>query len=325
MIKPETEMIIIRHKILNNVKSRCLIRCLTRRFTRFVAALCVASLFVGLIPSAALAAIPKTEARKTDITVHKNDKVSVDASNLAEGYVIIKYFGGKDVKIKAQVAKKDGSSYMYDISNKGSIEVIPVTEGDGKYTISVFENIGGTKYAQAFSVSVDVKLRDQLLPFLYSNQYVNFTDKGNVASKATELSKDVKEQLKILENIYFYVVKNMEYDTVLAKTVQPGYLPNVEKVLEIKKGICFDYASLMSSMLRLQGIPSKLVIGYAGTVYHAWINVFIEEVGWIDKAIYFDGKQWSLMDPTFVSTSKSANAVKQFIGEGNNYSQKFMY
>jgi transglutaminase-like putative cysteine protease len=81
----------------------------------------------------------------------------------------------------------------------------------------------------------------------------------------------------------------------------------------------------MSSMLRLQGIPAKLVIGYAGALYHAWINVYIEDIGWIDQAVYFDGKQWSLMDPTFVSTSNSTNAVKQFVGEGNNYSQKFVY
>jgi len=304
-------------KMLKNVK--------LNRISRFTLILCVILLITGLYPFAIHGAIPKRAAIKTDVTVHKNDKVSIDASNLAEGFVIIKYTGGKDVKIKAQVAKSGGSSYTYDINNKGNPEIIPLTDGDGKYTVGVFENIGGTKYAQAYSVSLELKLRDQLLPFLYPNQYVNFTEKSTVATKAAELGKDAKDKLKLLESIYKYVITNLEYDTALASSVQPGYLPNVEKVLEKKKGICFDYASLMSSMLRLQDIPSKLVIGYAGQVYHAWINVYIEDVGWIDNAIHFDGKQWTLMDPTFVSTSNSANAVKQFVGEGNSYNQKFVY
>ena len=236
-----------------------------------------------------------------------------------------KYTGGKNVRIKAQIAKKDGSAYTYDIDTTGKLEVVPLTEGDGKYSISVFENISGSKYAQAYSVTVELKLRDPLLPFLYANQYVNFKKDSDVDKKAAELTKDVTEQLKILSNIYHFVTTTLTYDTALATSVQPGYLPDVNAVLASKKGICFDYAALMSSMLRLKGIPSKLVIGYAGTVYHAWINVYIDEIGWIDQAIYFDGKQWSLMDPTFVSTSNSANAVKQFIGEGNSYSQKFVY
>jgi len=191
-----------------------------RRLTRLIAMCCVALSLTGLLPRTALAAIPKTQAGKTGVTVHKNDKASIDASNLSEGYVIIRYTGGRDVKIKAQVTKAGGSSYTYDINPKGNAEVIPLTEDDGRYTIGVFENISGTRYAQAYSVSVDVKLRDALLPFLYPNQYVNFTEKSAVATKAAELAKDAKDQLAILENVYFFVVRNLTYDTV--GVLKPG-------------------------------------------------------------------------------------------------------
>ena len=50
-----------------------------------------------------------------------------------------------------------------------------------------------------------------------------------------------------------------------------------------EKGICFDYAALMTAMLRSQGIPTKLEIGYSGEVYHAWISTYIDEIGWVDK------------------------------------------
>ena len=99
----------------------------------------------------------------------------------------------------------------------------------------------------------------------------------------------------------------------------------VDKVLEAKKGICFDYSAVMAAMLRSQGIPCKLVIGYAGTVYHAWINVYIEGVGWVDKAIYFDGKTWTLMDPTFVSTGKGSASIMKYVTTASNYSAKYAY
>ena len=81
----------------------------------------------------------------------------------------------------------------------------------------------------------------------------------------------------------------------------------------------------MTSMLRSQGIPSKLVVGYSGSLYHAWINVYINGVGWIDKAVYFDGKSWELMGPTFASSSKNSIRIQQYIGDGSNYTAKYAY
>ena len=46
-------------------------------------------------------------------------------------------------------------------------------------------------------------------------------------------------------------------------------MPDSNRTLETKKGICFDYASLMALLLRSQNIPCKLVVGYAGVEYHA--------------------------------------------------------
>ena len=122
------------------------------------------------------------------------------------------------------------------------------------------------------------------------------------------------------------MVTNLTYDYEKAGTVQSGYLPDVDKVLQEKKGICFDYASLMAAMLRSQGVPVKLVIGYTSTgEYHAWINVWSEESGWIDSVIYFDGKVWKLMDPTFASSGNQSQSIMEFIGNAGNYKERFAY
>lgn len=99
----------------------------------------------------------------------------------------------------------------------------------------------------------------------------------------------------------------------------------MDVVLASRKGICFDYAALMTAMLRSQDIPTKLVIGYTGSLYHAWVDVYIESVGWVDNFIYFDGQKWSLMDPTFVSTSGHSEEIKQYVGNASNYQAKYSY
>jgi len=44
----------------------------------------------------------------------------------------------------------------------------------------------------------------------------------------------------------------------------------------------------MSAMLRSQGIPTKLEVGYSGEAYHAWISTYIKESGWVDNIIKFE-------------------------------------
>ena len=80
----------------------------------------------------------------------------------------------------------------------------------------------------------------------------------------------------------------------------------------------------MVTMLRSQRIPTRMEIGYAGTAYHAWLSTYIEDIGWVNGMIEFDGKEWSLMDPTFASNTED-KSLKDFIGDGSNYSVKYIY
>ena len=81
----------------------------------------------------------------------------------------------------------------------------------------------------------------------------------------------------------------------------------------------------MTGMLRSQSVPCKLVVGYAGEVYHAWISVYTEKDGWIDNAIYFDGTTWKRMDPTFAASGNRSETIMKYIGDGTNYTVKYLY
>ena len=121
------------------------------------------------------------------------------------------------------------------------------------------------------------------------------------------------------------MIQNITYDKQLAATVQSGYLPVLDSVLEKKTGICFDYAALMTGMLRSQGVPWKMVVGDAGPAYHAWISVWSEKDGWIDGVVYFDGTSWQRMDPTFAANGKQSSEIMRYIGDGSNYTVKYLY
>lgn len=254
---------------------------------------------------------------------YANGPVTVDASNSQNGYVMIKYTGNVG-RIKVQI-DKDGLTYTYDLNARSAYEVFPLSEGNGTYSIKVFEQVQGNSYSQAFSQTINVSLASQYEPFLYPNQYVNFSDGSAAVQKAAEISAGATDALGVVNNVYNYVINNTTYDTAKANSVQSGYLPSVDQTLASGSGICFDYAALMVSMLRSQDIPAKLVIGYTGSVYHAWVNVYIDGVGWLDNYIYFDGTNWSLADPTFASTGGQSDSIKQYIGNGANYQQKYCY
>jgi len=257
-------------------------------------------------------------------SVKKNTKAEIDYSNPADGYVMVRFLAKTTKQLRVLVTGPT-ELYKYTLKQNGDWEVYPLSDGNGSYTIAVWEQIEGDKYALTNSVTFNVTLKDEFAPFLRPNQYVNFTNDSNVAKKAAELIKGVNGMQSQVAAVYDFVVKHFTYDREKAQNVKTGYLPDVDAILEAGKGICFDYAAVMTAMLRSQGIPTKLVVGFAGTQYHAWISVYSPETGWINSIIRFDGKTWNLMDPTFASSANQSAEVMNYIGDGANYKIKYIY
>lgn len=259
--------------------------------------------------------------------VKESSKAVIDYSNVEDGYVMAQFTKDTSKRIKVKVIGPS-TEFAYDMNPK-EWTTFPLVDGNGKYSVKVYEQTSGSKYATITSVSFDVTLNDEFAPFLRPNQYVNYEkDAANTLAKAEELTEGLEDPLQKVEKVYDFVINHLTYDKELAQNVQSGYLPVLDTVLEKGKGICFDYAALMTAMLRSQDVPCKLVTGYVGTgntAYHAWISVWTEETGWVDGAIYFDGTQWQRMDPTFASSGHSSESIMQYIGDGSNYSVKHFY
>lgn len=252
-------------------------------------------------------------------TTHSCNVATIDASNVAQGYIMATYFGSNE-KVKLRITGPDEITYTYNLH--GDYEVFPLTAGDGTYTIAVFENVSGTKYSTALSVDIEVTLENEFGPYLYPNQYVNFNASSLPVAKAVDLAFPADNNLEVVELVYNYIIDSFTYDYDKAASVVSGYLPVVDDVYQAKTGICFDYAAVMATMLRSQNIPTRLEVGYMGEEYHAWISIYIEELGWINGIIEFDGEDWRMLDPTFASASKNP---KNFTSEDSKYLTKYVY
>lgn len=248
-----------------------------------------------------------------------NESVTIDISHTDEGYLMANYTGSNP-KVKFQITGPDQVTYTYNLH--GGYETFPLTAGNGSYTLGVFEFIEGTTYSTLFTQNIEVSVANQFGPYLYANQYVNFTSGSTVVEKGSQLARPADSDLEVIENVYNYIITNFTYDYDKASTVESGYLPVVDDVYSQQTGICFDYSAVMATMLRTQNIPTRLEVGYKGDVYHAWLSTYISGEGWINGIIQYNGNEWNLMDPTFASTS---GAPIDFITENDAYLTKYVY
>ena len=236
--------------------------------------LLAALLLLSLAQPAAMAAGASLMPVASGTLTVNTGRAVIDYSNTKDGYVMVNFTGTTATRIKVRIT---GPTTVYDYALPVQTWVtFPLSDGNGTYSLMVLENTTAKKYAKVATASFQVTLADEFAPFLRPNQYVNYSAAPNTLAEASKIVGSETDALKKVELIYSYVVKNLTYDKQKAASVQSGYLPVLDTVLAEKKGICFDYASLMA-------------------------------------------------DPTFASSSNSSKSIMQYIGDGSNYTTKYLY
>ena len=216
----------------------------------------------------------------------------LDISNQDQGYLTAQS-DSEDSRMSIQLTTPSGVLYSYFLAPKEQA-VIPFSEGSGDYVITCYQQINGSQYAALYSETLTVNLENEFLPFLYPNQYVDFSFKSKACKLAASLVKEDMTDIDILKTFYAYVTSHISYDYDKADSVEAGYLPDVDDTLSTGTGICFDYAALTTAMLRSQDIPCTLTKGYAGSSYHAWNKVNVSG-------------NWYQIDMTYAVTKRVIN------------------
>ena len=243
-----------------------------RRRAGAIFASAVAVLLMVLAVAASVAIYPEATGAK----VYESGDAVVDASNIDQGYVMVKMSSSKKIKVRITGANQ----YTYDLEGDGEYDVYPLQDGNREYSLVIYQQVKGNSYSQVLSRTLRPEMSDENAPFLCPNRYTWYTPDSAVVQLGKQLCEGLSSDQEKVNAVYQYVTSNIIYDYMAAMMVtagqQTGYVPDLDEVLETKMGICFDYSALMGALLRSQGIPTQLVMGYADITYHAWNNIYID-------------------------------------------------
>ena len=241
------------------------------------------------------------------------DLVTIDTSSSSSGIVKVKFTGNNKTILKVFVSK-ESQKYTYDLNANGNFESYSLQMGNGSYVVTVLENIADTRYRALKTQTFDVQLENEDIVFLESVQNVKWDSSSKAVKKDIELIGNEKTVEKKLDIVYNFLVKGFTYDFNKVKTVKAGYVPDVEVIVDIKKGICYDYSAVFAVMKRSEGFPTKLVKGYTKNVsgYHAWNEIKI------------NGK-WLIIDSTYDSAVWKKRIKYEMVKKPQDYKKVYEY
>lgn len=137
--------------------------------------------------------------------------------------------------------------------------------------------------------------------YLKESSQIVFTDRMRSIAYPFENSLEKAAELAMFVNDY------VTYDLGVAGELRPS-----DWVLENRRGVCVEYANLLSSLLKISGIPTRYIVGYAYSnvenklIGHTWVEVLAEDGSWIP----FDATwlQGGYLDATHIKTSARTDA-----------------
>lgn len=236
----------------------------------------------------------------------------INLGELSDGIVIVSYQSPNDAKVKVKISKGN-QQYVYSLTSNNRF---PLQLGDGKYTISILENVTGTKYKMVENKDVILKASSKDKVYLQPIQMIYWNKDMKAIAKARELTKDLKQDKDKVTAIYNYIISNISYDYKKANNLPNEYIPSIDKTLEEKQGICYDYSALFAAMLRSEGIPTKLLMGSKNDIeqYHAWNEVYLQETN-----------EWVTIDTTYDSIKSLGSKKPVMIKDKRDYSIEKQY
>ncbi|MCY6483351.1 transglutaminase-like domain-containing protein [Clostridium aestuarii] len=233
-----------------------------------------------------------------------------DNTSINKGLISVNYSPDTDIKAKLLI-EKDNAKYFYDLKNDKN-ESFPLQLGSGEYNIKILKQKDGQKYTVAEKQSINADIDNKREVYLNAIQTINWNKEMEPIKKAKELTNKAVNDREKVEAVYDYIVKNIKYDYDKINKISNDYVPNINDTFKTSKGICYDYSSLLASMLRSVGVPTKLVKGYKNDIdtYHAWNEVYLK-----------DSDTWVTIDTTYDAYLLSENKEYSMIKDASQYSK----
>lgn len=207
-------------------------------------------------------------------------------------------FRAAAIEKTAKRLKLKVNGVYYDLSGERAFETFPLTSGSGRYTVALYRQVEGKRYARVGLVRFSVRLQREDAAFLSPSQWVQYDGLSPWILAAHQMCEGLEGE-DAFNAICHLIEQNIRYDYVKALRAKPGERPDIERCWDVQMGTCQDLAALAASMMRARGIPARLVIGTADRKAHAWVLATVE-------------RKLVLYDPTVAITG---GRVKKYVKE----------
>lgn len=130
---------------------------------------------------------------------------------------------------------------------------------------------------------------------------------GAVREEASKLNDDARPVIENVKAIYDFVIEKLSYNKEKIKfNIRQGAAAALAKP---DNAVCLEYSDLLVAMLRSQGIPARMPVGYAyqsgfketssvADSLHSWVEAYVPGIGWIT------------LDPTWGEDSRASQFGK---------------
>jgi hypothetical protein len=199
------------------------------------------------------------------------------------------------------------TTHIYVTTKKGedeALDVIPVE--DFSFDDSFYLRFGPGTYEVMLSVpEIKEENSDRFRYFGFAKFEVESTsedkrdllpsrgvqsDAPEIIELAGQLTNGLTTDREKSEAIYKYVASNISYDVEKYETKNYNWDDSALKTLQLKKGICQDYAYLTIALLRASNVEARLIEG------NAFGGFWPQKHAWVEAKV--DGN-WLTMDPTW--------------------------
>jgi hypothetical protein len=130
-----------------------------------------------------------------------------------------------------------------------------------------------------------------------------------IKAKGTEIARTEKnDQEKLAAVERFIHLQKLTYATT---NLPVGKEPLEQFLFEKKRGNCEFFASSCALLLRVSGVPSRLVGGYYGGIYNEVAGYYVvsEDMAHVWVEAYINGKGWVTLDPSGWSVNFAGPAI----------------
>jgi transglutaminase-like putative cysteine protease len=122
---------------------------------------------------------------------------------------------------------------------------------------------------------------DMLMP----SRFIQMTPLVHQLAQELNVEQRRDDPLSLLRELNTAIYKTFDYDQKSTEVDSP-----IDQALENRKGVCQDFAHIMTALVRNLNIPCRYVSGYLFTgdkdrsaedATHAWVEAYLPGLGWV--------------------------------------------